>query len=324
MYGVETVARDLHRIVLPTIAGCAGPWAQVANVWVLGGSRPVVIDTGHRTLRPNLLAALQELGVSPSRVSKVLLTSLRPESSGNADLFENATVHASDPDGRRRALGNLYAEVAAASFAAPRALCAAYRDEHGWSASAVEEAFRAYLSSAPAIRLVPTKEAQVLATTAGDIATFRTSGAEASGVSYLLRDRNWLFTGHALVTRVDPVWQNIRELTAGVTRVVQAKPALVLTGFGPIERSSPVLFRSVSLTLNNLLTNLPSAIDKDRNAAEIAARDLGYWPRDVVRFGATANRFAQVLDELVAGGIAVRHGQGITARYSLDTRAQAG
>jgi glyoxylase-like metal-dependent hydrolase (beta-lactamase superfamily II) len=323
MYGLERVAPDLHRIVLPGIPGCAGPWAQAANVWVVGGRRPVVIDTGHRSLRPSLLAALSDLGVAPQQVSKVLLTSLRPESSGNAEIFERATVHASDPDHRRLRLKSLWDEIAAASFEAPRALCSRYRDQHGWSRESVEDAQQAYRSEVSVFDVLPVADEQSVVTTVGDFELMQTAGAETSGASWYLHDRRWLFTGHSLVTRVDPLWQNIRKLTAGVTRVVKTTPALILPGFGPIERSAPVLFRSVSLQLNNLLTNLPSALDKDRSAAEIAARDLGYWPRDVIRFGATAQRFALILDELVAGGIAVRDGEGVTARYSLDTRAQA-
>ncbi|MBI4450748.1 MBL fold metallo-hydrolase [Candidatus Woesearchaeota archaeon] len=67
------------------------------NVYVLEGEEPTVIDTGARSQR-QLVKSIVEKIVPLDKVVSVLLTHLHYDHCGNADLFPNATIYASEEE----------------------------------------------------------------------------------------------------------------------------------------------------------------------------------------------------------------------------------
>ena len=97
---------------------------------------------------------------------------------------------------------------------------------------------------------------------------------------------------------------------------------MILPAFGGPERNYFAFFRSLSLSVANLLQNMPFALQGPTSPAHVAYRDLGYWPGDLIRFAAFVDRYAVMLAELERVGVAARDGEGVWAPYTLDRPAR--
>jgi glyoxylase-like metal-dependent hydrolase (beta-lactamase superfamily II) len=325
MYALERVGRDLIHLALPGPWEAGRPWGDPTNVWILDpDTEPVVVDTGHRVARAGLREALAHAGVDPRDVAKVLLTSLRPEAAGNAGVFPHATVHVCDPTGVGGGLRAHWRSLADAAFAPAEAASAAEFAAPGWTAERVDTARSAWLGDAAAgeaLPLVAVDDAARVRAGAIELEAWSTPGADVAGTSWFEPRRRWLFSGDVLAVRVDPICIDLGALTTSIGRLVPMAPALVLPARGMRESSAPVVFRSVSLFWNNLLSNLQYVMRGEVSPLELAHADLGHAPSDVMAFSARADRLRLVLDELVRGGVATREGSGVAARYRLGAPA---
>lgn len=63
----------------------------IANVYIVGGARPVVVDTGAPGSAPKILAALAKQGFQPADVALILLTHAHSDHAGSAAALREAT-----------------------------------------------------------------------------------------------------------------------------------------------------------------------------------------------------------------------------------------
>jgi glyoxylase-like metal-dependent hydrolase (beta-lactamase superfamily II) len=74
-----------------------GGWHQVTAGYLITGDAPVLVETGSQTSVPHLLAALDELGVSPDELAGVAVTHIHLDHAGGvgdvAAAFPQATVY---------------------------------------------------------------------------------------------------------------------------------------------------------------------------------------------------------------------------------------
>lgn len=318
MFAIEPIEPGLWHLVLPA-PGVPRPWGYPSNVYVMDGPSPTLVDTGWPQARPALLAALEVIGIAPRRVGRVLLTGTSPRTAGNVDMFEEASVVALRPvDGAEG-----WPDVLRAVCAVARELASTEPRHDAWHLTTVDAAEVA-LSGGALVHgtYLPAVPGQLIATAGGVAEAIAAPGAETSGAGWLVADRGWLFAGTPLVHRVDPIWTDLPSVGDSIARLAQTRPRLVLPALGPIERHPTVTFRSASLMVSNLMTNLQYAMGGTRTAVELVETDMGYRPTDLMRFAATVMRWDQALVELARGGIAERSEGGIRATYTMERRSR--
>lgn len=307
MYGLHRVDDTLSHIALPPGGDLPLPWGHPHGVWVLHGPTDVaLVDTGFATAGPALEAALAELGVAPVDVGRVLLTGVRPEQTGNVHRFERAGVFALDASSAPRALARATAERAASTA---RALLAWDQAHADWSADDIDRFVEAWPSCAPE---------RVSAAAVGDGGRVRaagrtleliaTPGVGPGAAAWWDAERGDLFAGRSLVFHTLPDIDDIDAYTDSLARLTELTPSRVCAAWGGVTRNHAIAFRSLSLHVNNLLSNVQYVIRGRRTAAEVAAGDLGYVPRDLMRFAGNVLRFQAILDGLADAGIVEREG----------------
>ncbi|MCB9507322.1 MAG: hypothetical protein H6700_02350 [Myxococcales bacterium] len=323
MFGIHAVAPGLVQLTLAAPQGVGLPFGFPQNVFVLGaGSNRAVVGSGPRGARSSLLAALDAAGVRPTDVTRVVLTAALPESLGNVDVFERAAVvAAADAPLQPQAVA---AAVRAELEPIARDLCRGPERHPDWDERQVDAFFDAYAAGLPAhLDVVAAPDGAELA--AGDVVLelLASPGVCAHAACFVERQRGWLFTGPTMTTTPEPRLRDPRAYTDSVAQVSQLTPRLILPGTGGVERAYFHFFRSTNLAVSNLVSNMPFALHGPTAVAHVAYRDVGYWPRDVIRFAAWIWRFKVVLDELVASGVAAVEGEGAWARYTMDRPPRA-
>jgi glyoxylase-like metal-dependent hydrolase (beta-lactamase superfamily II) len=315
----------LAQIGLPAGRARSLPWGFPTNVWLLRGDNPAVVDTGPPGTADALRGALTELGVSPRHVTRVVLTSLRPEAIGNLEVFENASIISTAPASVTRDLRAHLAPLRARHERLVRDLCAWDGRSPAWS---LDEA----LETLSGTFEVPAQAGASLLADRGTpvvaggrrLEVVPTPGIDEYAATWFEPDSSTLFGGQTVVVATDTPVEDAPVAIESLLRVSQLAPARIAPGQGGIERSYQAVFRSLNLRVNNLLQNVPFALRGPTPLAEIVATDLGRVPRDVVRFAATVRRYEAMLDELVRSGVSERTGEGAMAVYSMERRSRAG
>lgn len=289
------------RLEPPATADEHYEWEHIA--YLLHGAVPTVIDPGPSASGDALVAHLAEFGVDPSQVQQVLLTSQAREVAGAAERFPNARIFAAKLDAddqllhRHRdlafALGD---EVVAATSPSASALDAWHR-------------WRAHHAPAPLAlsNLRPLADGAVLL--AGDltlVASHRAAFSD-SGTVFAALDGSVLFAGEFGVLEEDlPVgdWQAFAEALGAVTQ--GALPDRLYPSRGRIEATGQVAFRAMALSANNLISNLPLALDRPATLQQLFERDLGYWPAAIAESALRLTRLRAALEELARAGVVHR------------------
>lgn len=323
MFGIHAVAPGLVQLSLAAPLGVGLPFGFPQNVFVVGsGTNRAVVGTGPRGARPSLLAALEAAGVRPSDVTRVILTAALPESLGNVEVFERAAVVAA-ADGPLRPAA-VAAAVRAELEPLARDLCRGEERNPDWDERDVDTFFEAYLANLPEkLDVIGAPDGAELAAADVVLELLASPGVCSHAACFVERQRGWLFTGPTLTTTPEPRLRDPRAYTDSVARVSQLTPRLILPATGGVEKAYFHFFRSTNLAVSNLVSNMPFALHGPTPVAHVAYRDVGYWPRDVVRFAAWIWRFKVVLDELVASGVAAVEGEGAWARYTMDRPPRA-
>lgn len=320
MYALYRHSAGLAQITLPTPEGIPLPFGFPYNVLVLhGDASAALIGTGFAGARDALLAALHELGVDPRRVQRILLTSALPECVGNCGAFERATALA------RHATVEVEASSRSGDVARIARALVERPQNDAWQVEQVDRFVEAYGAGlAERIDAIPLADGDRFVLGGVELEALHAEGVGAAGVCAYDAESRRLFGGDTVQLASPPRFTDADALVESLRRLVQLTPAEILSARGGVERSFAAVFRSLSLSINNLLTNMPFAISGPTSLAEICYRDLGYWPDDVVRFSGMLLRYERMLNELVRTGVAHREGEGAWAVYSMDRPSRLG
>ena len=258
------------------------------------------------------------MGIEPRAVARVILPSLLPEAVGNAAIFEDATI-VGVGDTPAANVSDYVATICAPFRDLARSLCDGPERHPDWRADRIDAFMDAWTEDLPArIEWLPLADGARVATEIGALDLVAAPGVCAHACALHDMQRGWLFTGHAMSLAVEPRVLRPTDYTESLSRISRFTPALILPGTGGVERSYFHFFRSTNLATTNLISNLPFALHGATPVAMVAYRDLGYWPRDLIRFTATVWRFKVMLDELVRSGVAAVDGEGAWAAYTMD------
>lgn len=313
MYGLGRPLPDVQQITLPTPAGIPRPWGQPCNVYLLSGGLPTVVDTGWAGSRDALVAALREAGVDPNGIRRVLLTSGRPESIGNLEVFARAQVYA----------GSAALALHATQL---RAVALGQAVSHLQSHPAAHRAWQNACPTSLVARVVAGLPNEVIATPIADeqatddeapMVALHTPGMWDDSVSWMGTRSGLLCPGHLGVLRMEPDVVRLSEVSAQTSRISRQPARAILPACGPAETEHRAYFRSLALSWANLVQNIQFVVRVPRSAADVAYADLGYLPRDVWRFAALVLRYHSVLEELADAGVARREGEGLGATYQI-------
>lgn len=317
MYATFEYAPGRFQIAVPPLEAIPRPFGLPANVWVLDGPLAAVVDTGFAGGRDALVAALRELGVAPARVGKVLLTSALPPAVGNIELFPNATVHAVGT-GSHLALAAAQRALRDELVALTRELAEGPEGHPDWSADEAELALELYGFGLPDdVAIVGVESGAEVRAAGATLRCIAAPGYDRWGAAWHDEAAGELFGGQTLSRSAAGIIRDPDALTDGLAALSRTTPERILPATGGVERSYVAVFRAQNLALSNLVQNVPFALDGPTAVARIAYRDIGYWPRDLVRFAAHVARFRSVLDGLVAAGVGSRDGEGAWATYTL-------
>ena len=303
------------QITIPPCALTALPYGTPYNVFVLGGPAPTLIDTGHVGGRASLVAALAALELTPDRIGRIVLTSARPDAIGNVPLFANASVvAASSPQSYREHAESTVAPV----ISIARELLSGPQGHEAWSEDAVLRFEEEALRDVPEFRPIVADDGNVVASASGPLTIRHTPGVDPHAACLVDERRNELFAGATVVPPSMVRVRSPKSYGASLQAISALKPDRVLSAHGPVQTSYYAVFRSLNLSVSNLVQNMPFALQGPTPVARIAFNDLGYWPRDLIRFAAWVDRFKVMLDELVGSGVASVEGEGAWATYSME------
>jgi len=320
MYAIHRVTNDVTCITLPTPAPIARPFGYPVNVWLIEDTTWTLVDTGHRCARASLVAALAELGVAPYGISRILLTSYRPENIGNIDAFPNASVFGANPDDT---IGDILSHVQRQRDdlrSLGYQLCDAAPEASTWHQGQVDELVDTYLpDELGTFPVVPLRSGRRISGERSHFEVFSTPGCDPGGLSYHEASSQQLFAGHVACLDPDAPIVDASAYAASLSRLAVLKPSAIFPLWGGIERHYAVAFRSLNLGINNFLGNLPMLLESPRSALELAYVDLGFWPRHIAHFMGVVMRFRSALHTLEAAGIVRREGDGINALYHVDS-----
>ena len=315
MYGIQTIQPGLVQIALPPHSDVGLPFGTPYNVYLLDGPSPTVVDTGHASGRAGLLAALEACGTDPARVGRVVLTSARPDAIGNVPLFSNATVVAASAPASYAAHA---LESLTPTLAIARELVGGPEGNPDWSVELVDRFEGLVLEGIPEFRPLVVDDGQVLVTGRGPLSVQHTPGADLYAACYVDHARNQLFSGPTVVPPSTVRILSPKSYGISLQAISALEPEMIFSAHGPVQTSFYAIFRSLNLSVSNLVQNMPFALQGPTPVARIAYNDVGYWPRDLIRFAASVHRFKVMLDELVASGVASVTGTGAWAEYSME------
>jgi glyoxylase-like metal-dependent hydrolase (beta-lactamase superfamily II) len=315
VYGIHHVRAGLVQVTVPPCAPLGLPYGTPYNVFVLDGPSPTLIDTGHVGGRDALRAALDELGVAPERVGRIALTSARPDAIGNVPLFPNASVvAASAPDSYRAHA----AEIVTPVVAIARELVDGPDGHPEWRQEVVDAFVEEAVRGVPEFRTLAVGDGAQVGAAGGRLTARHSPGVDPHATCYVDVARNELFAGATVVPPSTVRVRSPKSYGVSLQAISSLQPDLVLSAHGPVQTSYYAVFRSLNLSVSNLVQNMPFALQGPTPVARIAFNDLGYWPRDLIRFAAWVDRFKVMLDELVQSGVASVEGDGAWARYSME------
>ncbi len=312
VYGLYEITPQLVQITLPPPANIPLPFGHPYAVYLIRGTTFAMVDTGFKGSRPALLAAFAELGVSPLQISKVLLTHGEPSATGNVSLFERAMV-IGHPGGNAPELEKAIEEV---RYEADLLLSLSDKPE-SWTQDTVDRFEAAYRAERPdAFPLLEVDDGAVVQVAGRRTRVLHTPGVASTAISYDV-DGTWLFVGPTMVIVPEPEIQDSQAFADSVGRLTKIEPQLVLPAYGGVIHTFHWHYRSISLYVNNLLSNFQFVLKRPLSAAELILKDLGRQPNDLIRLAATIRRSRVLLTDLTEAGILTTSGDGAARRYVL-------
>jgi glyoxylase-like metal-dependent hydrolase (beta-lactamase superfamily II) len=319
MYGIEELTDSVVQIALPPHADIPLPWGYPHSVYLLRGESPSLIDTGHPTASDALLEALRALDVAPERIHRILLTGTSPGCVGNLSLFPRALPVCTKPS-IERPLGATELELERISTIIDELLLEPTAPDD-WDREVFDEQFAPSFRDAGGLPKDSMLVADGDAVAAGQFIfdALAVSGSFGSTTVYYAADKRVLFPGSIANVRPRPMIRDATALLESLDKIESLSTGTLYPSQGTAVDAVHTQFRSAHLYVTNLRTNLQYLLNEPRTAGQLAAGDLGYWPKELIRFAGLALTFRQLLEEHVRAGVAVREDRDGRIFYRMGT-----
>lgn len=297
MFALQEVAPDLFWVALPTPEGLSQPWGVPRNVFVFTGDSPALLDTGYAETTPNLLAALDALGLAPEAIRRIGLTSLHADAAGALAAFPHATVWtACDVETAPLAHEKQrYAQVFEALLLHPS-------KPDTWTRRAADHFLALAFPPAPSgVRRL--QDGQPLRLGHYIFDALQTEGVGYPSAAYFSADRGWLFPGPTSTLTPRPVIDSPGAILDSLGKLGAMSVKKVFPIRGLVENHVNIFFRTLSLYATNLRSNMQYVFHAPQSSIDLAESDFGYLPDDLPRFAALVLEYDAVFREFAEAGV---------------------
>lgn len=318
MYGIYRFSDSVSQIVLPPHDDTALPWGYPHAVYVLHGTNPVLVDTGHGSAEHALLDALRVLEVTPERVHRILLTGTSPSCVGNLKRFPRALPV------RTQALGDsgvskTELELERLELVVSELLCEPNAPST-WKRSEFDAFAKRYRASAAVPEdMMIVADGDAVAAAGFMFDTLSVGGALGTSTVYYAADKRYLFGSDIVNVSPRPILRDSGLLLDSLRKLASLSTGTLFPAHGAITTQCGGRFRSAHLYTTNLRTNLQYLLRTPSSAAELAAGDIGYWPVEFLRFAGLTVQYRQLLEEMVLSGVAIRDEVDGRIKYRMGT-----
>ncbi|MEM1349254.1 MAG: MBL fold metallo-hydrolase [Myxococcota bacterium] len=318
MYAIHLIDTDLWRITLPNPDVRRLPGARPVNVYLVTHDAPALINAGHPTQHQALGDALREIGTSPSDIERIVCTSWQPDHLGGAQAFPRADTFVFSPDmlqptrydswldTLRRAMRELFARV-----------------EHLPGSEDTRDDLDAYLASfvppsTEDLRFIPLRGGHVVRAGDFELEVLSAPGPDPGHIVLWDAQHARLFSGALTRDGLPEVIHSVQGYLVAMERALELEPKVLLPSYGLLDPHGTFTLRRSLRFLHNFLGNAPGALAQGPTLLEFVERDMGYIPRDRVRFAATLMAYRAFLDELVRTHNIDAAGTGVSRRYGIE------
>lgn len=320
MYAIDRLEEHVWQIILPKPTITTLPFARPNTVYALGGPHPALINAGHPSQYPALCSALREIGLEPAHITRIIATSWSLDAAGGLASFPQADAFVFSPDMTQpsayerwvQSQRDAYAEVVRALAQRP-----AYAHVNEAALAALLDV--ALPRVAERLRFIPIRAGHVIAAGPLTLEVISTPGPDAGHIGLFEPTRRWLFSGDLTRDGLPDVIADVQTYLTSMERALMLQPEVLLPTYGLVDHSGAYTLRRTLRFLNNFLSNAPLTMkNSPPTLVEFVERDLGFQPRDVLRFASTLMVYRAFLDELVRTRIITAVGEGLDRRYGID------
>lgn len=313
MYATERLQPGQWLITLPAPSPLSSPLGTSRNIYLLAEDTPTLVDTGFTGQRELLTAALDEIGFRPADIQRVALTSRDSAAAGNAELFENASIWApaapSDQSEQWLAHIESVLNVMKGQRDAPEA----------WKNCEPEAVVDALMPPGLPAHTLPLEEGMPLRLDRQIFDVLLTPGCGEGGAAFYAPAERVLYAGPCATWQSRPVVRAYSDFAESVGRLSRLSIEQLRPVHGPIESHPEIFFRSLSLFVTNLRSNMQYVLSQPVSASELAFSDFGYFPEDLLEFAGAVLEFDAILREFAAAGVVTRDGEGPLPRWAIGT-----
>lgn len=314
MFYIHEVTPDLFQVTLSAPEALGHTWGETRNVYVFTGDAPALIDTGYAQTAEHLHAALKTLGIIPAQVQRIVLTALTADAAGAASTFPNArcwTALKPRPDALQGARAR-YEKAFEALLGLPDAPTA-------WTAERAQHLLN-YIFAPPPQDIQYLESGQPIRVGHWILDALDTPGLAFESAAYFSADRGWLFSGPAVnmtprATIDDPtaMLESLGSLGAmSIKRVLPVR--------GVIDDYPDIFFRTLSLYVTNMRSNMKYVFEEAQSSLDLVQADFGYLPEDLLEIAARLMTYDAVFREFDEAGVVHVVGDGETdgfPRYKM-------
>lgn len=311
MYATERLQPGQWLITLPAHSPLSPPLGTSRNVYLLAEDTPTLVDTGFSAQREALVAALDELGFRPADIQRVALTSRDSAAAGNADLFENASLWAPAAPSAQSTQWLAHLESVLQAMKGQESVPEAWQD------CDVQTVIDALKPPQLPAHTLPLEEGMPLRLDRQVFDVLLTPGCGEGGAAFYAPAERVLYAGPCATWQSRPVVRAYSDFAESVGRVSRLSLEQLRPVHGPIEAHPEIFFRSLSLFVTNLRSNMQYVLSKPVSAFELAFSDFGYLPDDLLEFAGAVLEFDAILREFAAAGVVTREGQGPLPRWAI-------
>lgn len=316
-YQIEKISEEITRIELVGLKGHGEMLSAPANVYLLRGAAPGLINAGHPSQGEALAAALRELEISPAKIERIVATSWDISVIGGAGQFPRADLFVLSPD--MVAPRDLEAQVEKERQRLERLSAAMAEVDEDFSREGVEAALRVHFPRVSRdLHFIPLRNGHFVMVGALKLEVLATAGPGPGHLSLFAAQEGALFCGDFALSGFPYRLENAQNYLLSMERLAELPTDRVLPNRGRPYRRGKLTMGRAAMFVDNFLSSVPTALVEGPRVRDFIERDLGRTPEDPMDLLLTHQIFQALLDELVRTRTIAASGEGVSRRYGVD------
>lgn len=316
-FELESFGPELTRIALAPVAELVEGSDEVANIYLVKGSSPSLINAGHPSQAEALASALRAIDISPSQIERIVCTSWDPGVLGGAAHFPRADLFVLSPDmqsprdlelqidRRRRILRKLADEIAAV--------------EPDFRRLPVEQALgRYYPRMTRNLRFIPLREGHQLRVGSFCFEVLATPGPGMGHMSLWEPEQRYLFSGDFALRGFPRYIDDMPAYLTNIERLASLDSERVFPNRGRTYTRGRLTLTQAARFLNHFMISATTALVQGPTILEFIERDRGHFFEDPMELLLHFQVNQALLEELAKSRYIGTEGEGAARRYGTD------